>query len=84
MKYTVRQHIPQFVSGIEPYTVHNVDETDLMNPKVIPWLKNFQHEGFVEFFTQPYVHDVLIISARYKDGKHWVAATAQPTLAKAA
>jgi len=80
--YTVRQHIPQFFGGFEPETVDDVAENDLLNPEAIHWLKRFIHEGFVEFYTQPYVDDVLIISARYDDGKSWVAATAKPKESK--
>lgn len=78
--YTVRQYRPAFVSGFENAVVEHVNEKDLMNPAVCPWLKNFQHEGFVEFYIDnPHYKDgQLFISARYEDGKHWVASLAYP------
>ena len=75
--YTVRQHRPAFVTGLEDQVVSGVAEGDLTNPNVLPWLKNFQSEGFVEFIVEPYYDDDRLVSARYSDGKSWVAAIAR-------
>lgn len=77
--YTVTQYRPAYFEGFENEVVEHVDEKDLMNPEVLPWLKNFQHEGFVEFYIDR-VHppEHIIVSARFADGSHWVAAIAKP------
>lgn len=79
--YTVRQYRPAFFSGFEDAVVEHVETKDLMNPDVLPWLKNFQHKddpsyAFVEFYMESYWLNELTISARYNNGKHWVAAIA--------
>jgi hypothetical protein len=76
--YTVHQHRPAFVTGLEDQVVIGVAERDLMNPDVLPWLKSFQGEGFVDFIVEPYYGDDRLVSARYSDGKSWVAAIARP------
>ncbi len=76
--YRVRQHIPDFVSGYDPEEIADVDRADIANPDKIPWMKRFEHEGFVEFTTKPYVQGSFIISASYADGKSWVVSVARP------
>jgi hypothetical protein len=77
MTYRVRQHIPNYVTGLDPEEVV-VEEADIANPDKVPWMKGFQHEGFVEFTTEPYIHGEVLISARYDDGKSWVCSIARP------
>ena len=81
--FTVRQYRPAFFEGFDNAVVEHVDEKDLMNPAVLPWLKNFQHAddptyAFVKFYVEEAFGKDKIVSALYNNGKHWVAAIAQP------
>jgi hypothetical protein len=76
--YTVRQYRPAFFSGFDNAVVAHIPEADLMNPDMLPWLKNFQHDRFFEFYVEDGYGKEKIISARMNDGTHWVAAIAEP------
>lgn len=81
--FTVRQYRPAYFEGFDNAVVEHVDLKDLMNPDVLPWLKNFMHDddpsyAFVGFYTETGYGNELLISARYNNGKHWVCAIAQP------
>jgi hypothetical protein len=80
--YHVRQYRPSFCSGFENAVVHDASYEKITEA---PWFRNFQHEhdgGFEKFEIEPY-GDELIISAIYKNGKHWVAGFAIKTDSKA-
>lgn len=81
--YTVKQHRPAYFEGFDDMVVTAVPEADFTNPKVLPWLKNFMHDdvedyAFVEFYVEDGFGTEKLISARYNNGKHWVAAIARP------
>ena len=82
MKYAIRQYRPGFCSGFENQAVHNIEYDQILEQS---WFNNFKHNydgGFDKFVIEPYSGDELIISAKYKNGKSWVAGFALPMDAK--
>ena len=77
-KYLVRQYRPAYFTGFHTSTAKDVEYGKILD---CPWFRNFEHEhdgGFDKFVIEPYGGDELIISAYYKNGKHWVAGFALP------
>jgi hypothetical protein len=81
VRYRVRQHIPNFVTGGDPPREVEVEAGDIANPDKAPWMAGFRHHDFVEFVTEPYYDDAVLVSARYANGKSWVCSVASPILA---
>lgn len=80
--YAVRQYRPGYCTGFENSAVKNIKYEDITKQE---WFKNFEHEydgGFDKFVIAAYSGDELIISAYYKNGKHWVAGFALPMSSK--
>lgn len=68
----VKQHIPAFVSGLQP-TVHYVESPEkILN---VEFLKNIaNHEDHVGFGISSYLEDTFILLELTKDKKHYVVA----------
>lgn len=69
-KYLVRQYAPAFCTGFNLDAMRDVEYEDILKA---PWLDRFKHEGFKEFYLEPYCGDELIFGANYEDGQTWVA-----------
>jgi hypothetical protein len=78
--YHVRQYHPSYCD-FEDAVAHNIAYDKILE---CSWFRNFEHNGgFEKFVIEPYARDELIISACYKNGKHWVAGFAIPITSKA-
>ena len=75
MKYLVRQYAPNFCTGFKLDVVRGVEYDDILK---VYWCERFKHDGFVEFYLEPYNGDELIFGAKYTDGTSWVAGFALP------
>ena len=75
MKYLVRQYAPNFCTGFDLDVVRDVEYEDILK---VHWCERFKHDGFVEFYLEPYTKDELIFGAKYSDGKSWVVGFALP------
>jgi hypothetical protein len=74
-KYLVRQYAPAYCTGFNLDAMRDVEYEDILKA---PWCERFRHEGFVEFYLEPYGNGELIFGAKYKDGSSWVAGFALP------
>lgn len=74
-KYLVRQYSPAFCTGFDLDAIREVEYDDILKA---PWCDRFRHEGFVEFYLEPYYGDELIFGAKYANGESWVAGFALP------
>src|ERR1700692_2935772 len=68
MGYLVRQYKPNFFTGFQCDVVSVSKYEDITE---VPWASLFKSEDFVRFSVEPYGKE-LIVSAHYKDGKHYV------------
>lgn len=75
-KYLVRQYAPAYFTGFDLDAIKEVEFDDILK---VHWCERFKHDGFVEFYLEPYDGDELIFGAKYKDGTSWVAGFALPT-----
>jgi hypothetical protein len=62
----VVQHVPGFVSGVEPNVAQVATTADLL---ALPWIKQYEKRGDPPFFRFSQSDGLLM--AEYGDGKKW-------------
>ena len=67
MTPTITQHIPNFVSGIDPVIWHFRDRNELLN---IDFVQRWTREDFYQFSVADY-YDCLLLIAELEGGHKW-------------
>jgi len=69
----VRQHIPGYVTGLQPEIANAHSHSELLNlPFVFVWTRDPQFDHWER--ATDYSPDEWLLVAKMKDGRHWVAA----------
>ena len=64
---TIKQHIPNFVSGIDPVTWNFENRNELLS---IDFVKRWIDEDFHQFSVSEY-YDCILLMAELEDGNKW-------------
>lgn len=67
----VKQHIPQFVDGLEPKEAIVSSQAEMLS---LPWLKRWESDAIFDHWEKSEYGTGTLLMGIYKNGEYWVAA----------